>query len=77
MDAITCRGTSGPIFGAADISVGDGSDQMKIFGRSPNSCDKFGITYEYNLSTFSVTFLSGSPEFLVREIEVFEAVLPR
>jgi hypothetical protein len=56
----------GPCFGNRDLFV---SDNCNI---TPNSTEGFGCVYENDTGINGKVFLTGSKQFLVQEIEVFE-----
>jgi hypothetical protein len=64
-EAIYCRSKCGPIF--RDLSVADNCN-----ANTDSSTSNFGHTYINDTRLDGDTFFTGSEEFQVKEIEVFE-----
>jgi hypothetical protein len=60
--AIRCDPSSGPYFGNSDLAI----------NTTNGSVNNFGQTYDNDTGLDSATFFTGSPTFVVKEIEVFE-----
>jgi phosphopantetheinyl transferase (holo-ACP synthase) len=65
--AIECDANWGPCF--YDIDVSDNCNSNTL-----NSAEMFGTTYDNDTGLDNETFLTGSSEFEVKEIEVFEII---
>jgi hypothetical protein len=67
--AINCHSTAGPGFGGNDISIGDNCNANTDGTTNTTS---LGYSYGNDSGLHGVTVLTGSMEFQVAEIEVFE-----
>jgi hypothetical protein len=70
--AIFCYAGWGPTFGEYDVWIDDSCNRSTRFGQGANKCGDFGSTYTSPPEFDAKTFLTGSTDFQVVEIEVFE-----